>query len=71
LCAAALIAVYAWFESTETPTNGEWLPATLKGITDVGYRVHFKFAAESDITDLSPDRVRAEGTSRISFFFRS
>jgi hypothetical protein len=54
--------VYAWLESTSDPTDGEWSLATLKEITDVGYKVHFNSMPDSQIVALSPDRVRAEGT---------
>jgi hypothetical protein len=35
--------VYAWYETPNNPTDGEWLPAILKAIGDVGYKVRLAF----------------------------
>jgi hypothetical protein len=58
-----LLQVYAWFESAADPADGEWMMATLREVTDVGYKVHFHSAPSGQLVDLSPDRVRAEGSS--------
>ena len=62
------VQVLAWKENLLVPTDeGEWIPATLKGITETGYQVQFN--GNRDVIDLSPDRVRPEGTpSRACFF---
>eukprot|EP00455_Lapot_gusevi_P021318 TRINITY_DN2238_c0_g1_i2.p1 TRINITY_DN2238_c0_g1~~TRINITY_DN2238_c0_g1_i2.p1 ORF type:complete len:238 (+),score=73.21 TRINITY_DN2238_c0_g1_i2:82-795(+) len=53
--------VLCWYEEEnengEGEPEGDWYPATLVGVTDTGYRIHFDGHAAEELSDVPPDYV--------------